>query len=385
MRRRAVATGAGAVLRVAFAVALTALGRNARGAPWDMTTPVRGMTIGPIESAVHPGKGYGSKASARTMAEVARMGANWVSITPYGRVFDLAPTGIDWSFEARYEDNRAAVLASMRQAHARGLRVLLVPHLWVENGKWRGEINPGDDEAWSVWAAAYRAFLLTWAEVAREGGADMLSVGVELGSWVTGRHAPSFFPILNDVRRVYAGPLTYSANWDDVDNTAILGALDVVGINAFYPLAEREGAPLSELLDGGRRVAERVRRLGATWRKPVLFTELGYTTRTDPAVRPWEWPDGMKGVRVDERAQAEAYLGLLAPLLDEPAFCGFFVWRVYADPDDVSQEAEWGFSPRGKRAELVVRDAFTAWWAADGPWLPGDSLIRFAAEIPGSY
>lgn len=370
---------------MAATMALLAHAASAGGAPWDFKTPVRGMTVGPIESAVHPHKGYGSAASARTMAEIARMGATWVSVTPYGRVLDLAPTGIDWSFEARFHDNRAAVLAAIRQAHARGLRVLLVPHLWVENGKWRGEINPGGDEAWAVWAAAYRVFLLAWAEVAREGGADMLSVGVELGSWLTGRHAPSFLPILADVRRVYAGPLTYSANWDDVDHTAVWGGLDVVGINAFYPLAERAGAPLSELLEGGRRVAERVRRLAAIWHKPVLFTELGYTTRTDPAVRPWEWPDGMKGVRVDERAQAEAYLALLAPLLDEPSFGGFFVWRVYADPDDVSQEAEWGFSPRGKRAELVVRDAFAARWAADGPALPGDVLVRFAADVPGSY
>jgi len=357
----------------------------AGAAPWDLKTPVRGVTVGPIESAVHPGKGYGSPASARTMDELSRIGATWVSLTPYGRVFDLAPSGIDWSFEARFDDNRAAVLSAMRQAHARGLRVLLVPHLWVESGKWRGHIDPGNDAAWLAWAAAYRAYLLAWAEVAREGGADMLSVGVELGSWLTGPRAPSFLPIIADVRRAYSGPLTYSANWDDVDHTSILGALDVVGINAFYPLAERSGATAVELMDGGRRVAERVRRLAATWQKPVLFTELGYTTRRDPALRPWEWPDGMKAVHVDERAQADAYLGLLAPLLDEPHFLGFFVWRVYADPDDVSQEAEWGFSPRGKLAELVLRDAFTARWAADGPRLPGDVLARFAADVPGSY
>jgi hypothetical protein len=369
-----------------IALALAALDRGvAARATWDLTTPMRGMTVGPIESAVHPGKGYGSAASARAMAEISRMGGTWVSITPYGRVFDLAPTGIDWSFEARFEDNRRAVLAAMRQAHAQGLRVLLVPHLWVETGQWRGEINPGSDEAWAIWAGAYRGFLLAWAEVARDGHADMLSVGVELGSWLTGRQAPSFFPILAEVRRVFSGPLTYSANWDDVDVTAILGALDVIGINAFYPLAERGGASVPELIEGGRRVAERVRRLAATWNKPIVFTELGYTTRADPAVRPWEWPDGMKEVRVDEVAQAEAYLGLLSPLLDEPSFLGFFVWRVYADPDDVSQEAEWGFSPRGKLAELVVRDAYAARWAADGPSLPGDALVRFAAEIPGVF
>lgn len=313
------------------------------------------------------------------------MGANWVSVTPYGRVLDLAPTGIDWSFESRFSDNRKAVLAAIRQAHAEGLHVLLVPHLWVESGEWRGKINPGGEKAWRGWARAYRAFLLAWAEVAREGAADMLSIGVELGSWVTGVHATGFFPIVADVRKVYSGPLTYSANWDDVEETIILPVLDVIGINAFYPLAQREGAELTELVAGGRRVADRVRRLAELWHKPVLFTELGYTTRADPAVRPWEWPDQMTGVTVDQRAQADAYRGLLAPLLGEPSFMGFFVWRFYADPDDVSQEAEWGFSPRGKLAELVLRDAFRGHWAAEGGWIWGEGLGRVGARIPGLY
>jgi len=313
------------------------------------------------------------------------MGANWVSVTPYGRVLDLAPTGIDWSFEARFSDNRKAVLAAIRQAHAEGLYVLLVPHLWVESGEWRGKINPGGEKAWRAWARAYRAFLLAWADVAREGAADMLSVGVELGSWVTGAHATSFFPIVADVKRVYSGPLTYSANWDDVDETIILPVLDVIGINAFYPLAERDGAELNELVAGGRRVADRVRRLAELWHKPVLFTELGYTTRANPAVRPWEWPDQMTGVTIDQRAQADAYRGLLAPLLGESAFLGFFVWRFYADPDDVSQEAEWGFSPRGKLAELVLRDAFRGHWEAQGGWMRGEGVGRMGARIPGLY
>jgi hypothetical protein len=369
----------------AFALAATLASHGALAERWDMKTPVRGMTIGPIESALHPDKGYGTAACARTMAELARMGATWVSLTPYGRIWNLAPSGIDWTFEAPFPENRRAVLAAMRQAHAEGLRVLLVPHLWVESGQWRGEIDPGTDAGWRAWAKAYRSFVLAWAEVAREGKADMLSVGVELGSWLTGVRAPSFFPIIADVRKVYPGPLTYSANWDDVDHTLILRALDVIGINAFYPLAEADGARFAELRQGGARVAERVRRLSELWRKPVIFTELGYTTRTDPAVRPWEWPENLKSVTVDQGAQAEAYRGLLAPLLDEPAFLGFFVWRVYADPDDVSQEAEWGFSPRGKAAELVVRDAFRARWAADGPRLPGESLGRHGAITPGVY
>jgi hypothetical protein len=161
-----------------------------------------------------------------------------------------------------------------------------------------------------------------------------------------------------------------------------LGELDVIGINAFYPLADRDGAPFSTLLDGGKRVAERVRALSQTWKKSILFTEIGYTTRPNPAIKPWEWPDHMKGVRVDQRAQAEAYSALIAPQLDEPAFAGLVAWRTYRDPDDVSQEAAWRVSPRGKLAELALRDAFAARWSTDA-----DRLWCHAprARVPGVF
>jgi hypothetical protein len=343
---------------------------------------IRGMTIGPIENGYHPGVGYGTPAYDRTIAESRRMGATWVSVTPFGRVADLSGQGVDPTFEAPFDQNRAAVRSAIRTAHARGLSVMLVPHLWVESGEWRAQIDPGTDAAWARWAASYRRFVLAWAAVAEQEHAELFSVGVELRSWVTTTRAPSFAAIVRDVRAAYRGKLTYSANWDDVEDTVILGDLDVIGVNAFYPLADKEGAPFTDLLAGGARVRDRVRRLGATWNKPVLFTEVGYTTRPDPAVKPWEWPDAMKGVTVDETAQAQAYFALLAPLLDEPAFAGFFVWRVYADPEDVSQEAEWGFSPRAKLAELVVRDAFHATWARDGVRVPGWAP---AAETPGIW
>ena len=88
----------------------------------------------------------------------------------------------------------------------------------------------------------------------------------------------------------------------------------------------------------------------------------------------------------EERAQAMAYRALLAPLVERPWCAGFFVWRTYADPEDVSQEAEWGFSPRGKLAELELRDAFTSRWASDGndlwaSWAGIDIGARTPSEV----
>ena len=357
----------------AAALALTVAAQLALSAPggdaWRRAElgGVRGMTVGPIENGYHPGVGYGSPAYDRTLDEAVALGATWVSVTPFGRVADLSGTGVDPTFEAPFDRNVSDVVVAIRDAHRRGLRVLLVPHLWVESGEWRAQIDPKSDEGWARWADSYGRFVLAWARVAEQTQTEMFSVGVELRSWVTTPRAPSFVRVVHDVRRAYHGLLTYSGNWDDVEQTVVLGEVDVVGVNAFYPLADTKGTPESALLEGGRRVRERVHALAEAWSKPVLFAEIGYTTRADPAVRPWEWPDTMRHVAVDEAAQAAAYRALIAPLLDEPDFAGFFVWRVYADPDDTSQEAPWGFSPRGKRAELVVRDAFAARWACD-PW-----------------
>ncbi|HET9955640.1 MAG TPA: hypothetical protein VFQ61_14095 [Polyangiaceae bacterium] len=354
------------------------------GLPPDFRA-MRGVTLGPIESSLHPNRGYGSPAFTQAVSEVRRMGGSWISITPFGRVLNLKPTGVALTFEAPFAQNRDALLKATRQAHAAGLKVLMVPHLWVETGEWRGEIEPGDDAAWERWSRGYLEFVSAWAELAREAQVDLFAVGVELRSWLTTARAPSFQRVIEEVRRIYQGPLTYAANWDDVEETTILGSLDYIGINAFFPLAEQPNAPKAALLERGRAVAERVGQLAKAWQKPVIFTEFGYTTRPDPTLRPWEWPDSMKNVRVDQAAQAEAYEALLAPMIDQPWFAGAFVWRMYADPNDLSQEAEWGFSPRGKLAELTLRDAFAAHWASDGPRAVGASLASSGAERIGLY
>jgi len=346
---------------------------------------LRGVTIGPIESALHPGRGYGSPAFERGLDEAVRLGATWISLTPFGRAWDLRARGIDPTFEVPVGDNQRNVLRAVEQAHARGLKVLLVPHLWVETGGWRAQIDPETADGWRQLAASYRAFVLGWARLATKAHVDMLAAGVELRSWLTTTHAPSFAPILRDIRAVYPGPLTYAANWDDVEQTVILGELDVIGINAFYPLTDKPNADDADLVKGGLEVAKKVTALAELWQKPVMFCEFGYTARTDPALRPWEWPDHMNGVTVDARAQAAAYRGLLSGMLQSRELIGAFAWRLYSDPDDLSQEAEWGFSPRGREAELWLRDAFWSRWASDVDRGERGGLYRRPAEPAGVF
>jgi hypothetical protein len=346
----------------------------------DDAPAMRGMTIGPIESGCHPGVGYGTKAFEATLDELVGWGANWVSLTPFGRVGSKAGLGVDPKFEADVRTNREAFGRAIDQAHARGLRVLVVPHLWVESGEWRATIEPGDDEAWALWEASYTRYVTAWAELAEKHHADVFAAGVELRSWVTTARAESFRSVIKSIRHAYHGVLTYSANWDDAEDTLIWNDVDLIGINAFYPLADGPNATLDAMTARASSTALSVRTLRARFRKPVYFSEVGYTTRPDPAWKPWEWPEDLDHPVVDEAAQALAMRALLTPFVDDASFPGFFVWRVYADPNDVSQEPGWGFSPRGKHAERILRSLWRK------PW-PGEKHARWpalAAETLGS-
>jgi hypothetical protein len=329
---------------------------------------LRGITVGPIESSQQPGLGYGSAASEALLDELVRLGANAISITPFGRVWSLSSTKIALDFEWSVEDSRAGVLRLARAAKARGLRVLLIPHLWVETTGWRGEIDPGSEDAWRHYQAQYRRFVLHWAEVAAEAHADIFSVGVECKSW-SGRFAPYWFELIRGVRAVFHGELTYSANWDEADGVLFWEQLDYVGINAFYPLASMPNASYAQYAQGAEVAVQRAGALGALAGKPVLFVEIGYTTRPDAAVEPWLWPDLMQDVHVDEWEQARALSALLGAAATKPWLAGVFVWRYYANLDDISQEASWGFSPHAKLAERVLRNVFSVRWQSDPSWL----------------
>ena len=329
---------------------------------------IRGVTVGPIESSQQPGRGYGTPYSAELLDELARMGVNWISITPFGRIWSLDSTHIQMDFEAPYPDNRAAVRRMIRQAHARGIRVMVIPHLWVETTGWRGEIDPGSPEGWKEYQESYRRFVTSWARDAAAAGAEAFSIGVECKSW-SGRFGEYWRSLIDEVRGIFPGLLTYSANWDEAEDVIFWDQLDLIGINAFYPLADHSAATFEEYVEGARAIVPGVEALAEVLEMPVLFVEVGYTTRRDAAVEPWLWPDGMQDVAVDEHEQARALAAMFEAFLPHEWFAGFFVWRYYANIDDVSQEAIWGFSPHAKQAEVLLDRVFDVRWGADpAPW-----------------
>lgn len=97
--------------------------------------------------------------------------------------------------------------------------------------------------------------------------------------------------LLAAVRRVYQGPLTYAANFDQYDRVGFWDGLDLIGVNAYFPLRkELRPAGLATFEEGWTKVLDdlqRFRQSAGLRDRPVLFTEIGYTYRRHCTVEPW--------------------------------------------------------------------------------------------------
>lgn len=110
------------------------------------------------------------------------------------------------------------------------------------------------------------------------------------------RQAERWAEAIAAVRGVYSGQLTYAANFDQYQEVGFWSQLDLIAINAYFPLRElhddrpSDAALQGELERGWGRVFDEIegfRRREELTGLPVVFTELGYTDRANSTVHPW--------------------------------------------------------------------------------------------------
>ncbi len=94
--------------------------------------------------------------------------------------------------------------------------------------------------------------------------------------------------------------------------------------------------------------------------KPVLFTEIGYRSAADAAVRPWEWPDGRDAKPTDEGQQAALYTAFFESVWPRPWFRGAFFWKWYPVRSIDGPIRPLGFTPQGKAAQGIMTRAYAA-------------------------
>ena len=248
----------------------------------------RGMSFAHAWGRRSASRGYGSEASAESLAILKDVGANWISITPFGFQRTPQDTAIRWG-GSRFSETDERLEAVTAQAHALGLKLMLKPHVWLRPPAWVGMVEPATETDWVRWFAAYREFILHYAALARDAGVDALCVGNELAS-TTVREA-EWRVLIGDIRAVYDGVLTYGAHADEVWDVPFWDALDFIGVSAYFALAKKPVPTRGELVAGWQPITARLARLAERWDKPIVFTEIGYRSVDFAAQYPWKADD----------------------------------------------------------------------------------------------
>lgn len=239
------------------------------------------------------------------------------------------------------------VKSVVAQAKALGFKVVLKPHVELSHpqGNWRGQIGTFFNATqWDEWFASYTSYLTTMATWSQTLQFDMLNIGTELTA--TQQQTQHWRSVIQAVRAVYGGRLTYGCNHGDCRSIQWWDALDLIGIDAYYPLSKKTYPAREELVAGWKSVVA-TSFLPLVQKYPgkgIAFMEVGYGSLNDAAITPWA-PAGNLSLSVQENC----YGALYDALWDYDWFQGVLFWAWTYNVQD-GGPFNGGFSPRNKPA-----------------------------------
>ena len=236
-----------------------------------------------------------------------------------------------------------AIIHAINKCHALGLKVMLKPHVDVQAGDYRGEIQASE-----AWFANYEPFILRYAALAKSYNVELFCVGTELAGTTLGKWDSQWRALISQVRAAYPGPIVYGANWDEYKRIGFWDLVDYIGIDAYFPLTDKTDPTTDELVAGWTKHADAIEQWLTQEQidKPVIFTEVGYGSADGVNRTPWAIPSQ----REDQTEQAACLDAMLTVLANRPWFKGVYWWGWF------SQEvaSPLGYPLRGKLAEGVL-------------------------------
>lgn len=278
--------------------------------------------------------------------------ANSIALMPYA-FFNPGNPVIKYNKKGQWwGESDEGVIACIQLAHQQKLSVMLKPHLWISHGAYTGAFTLNAEADWQLWENSYTAYILHFASIADSLKAELFCLGTELGASIQAR--PQYWSTLIDtLRKVYHGKLTYAANWDDYSRVPFWEKLDYIGVDAYFPLAADKTPEVNTIKKGWVKYMKELEQVSRQYNKPILFTEYGYRNVDNTTAEPWKENDGEQ----NDEAQANALEAFFESFAGKSWFAGGYVWKWYVD-ESRSGRQKIDFTPQNKPAEKVI----AAWY-----------------------
>jgi len=287
---------------------------------------------------------------------VLKTNSNYVALMPYSFIRNIETPKIEFNTNREwFGETENGLLQYAKEFQKVDVEIMVKPHLWLRRGGFTGDLKPNSEENWIILENSYRDYILTYAKAAENIDAEMLCIGTELEDFVLNR--PDYWlKLIEEIRKIYKGKLTYAANWDEYKRLSFWSELDFIGIDAYFPLSESKSPTLEELEKGWKPHKEEIMRIQKRFNKPVLFTEFGYRSVDFTGRRPWEF-NRMQG-SVNLEAQTNGLQAIHNQFWKEDWFAGGFLWKWFHRHDKVGGKENNRFTPQNKPAEELLRKLY---------------------------
>lgn len=292
------------------------------------------------------------------MAEMAPLGIDWVALLPYG-FFDMDNATIQYDSTGGTTGNwwwgetSVGITTSHTLAKAQGIKTMLKPQLWSWKG-WIGDMTYPSQAEWDIFHANYTAFICYWARLAEQLNVDLFCIGTEIKESAI-NHPVYWKTLIDSVRQIYSGPITYAPNWDEYEQITFWDQLDYIGVDAYFSLIPDATPTVCDLKTAWEPTVELLETFSKQWNKPILFTEWGYLSLDGCAYKTWELEKNRSSVAINEQAQANAAQALLETFGQKDWWAGGFQWKWYSDLATSSKDRSDDYTPQGKTTEEVLK------------------------------
>tara|TARA_R110000787_G_scaffold276239_2_gene385100 strand:- start:1476 stop:2480 length:1005 start_codon:yes stop_codon:yes gene_type:complete len=287
---------------------------------------------------------------------IVNVNANYATLMPFGFIKELASPEIRFNTKGQWYGERERGIRQYASAlQIRGIKIMIKPQIWVSKGQYTGFITMDSEVKWKKLEDTYEAFILTYAKIAQDIKADAFCIGTELEKFVANR--PDYWEFLiQKIKKVYKGKLTYASNWDEFKRVTFWNQLDYIGIDAYFPLTDKKSPTVQEFEDGWKPHKAEIKKIQSQFKKPVLFTEYGYRSVDFTGKEPWN-SEGVSG-SVNLDAQKNGLQAIHNQFWKEDWFAGGFVWKWFHRHDKVGGERNNRFTPQNKPAETLMKKLY---------------------------
>lgn len=298
--------------------------------------------------------GYMGTEAAISLEKLKSLGVNTVSLIPYSGFRSMTTPAPFEITDGAGAENDASIIHAAWLAHNNGMRVMLKPQLWSWLG-WTGDIKMQNAHDWDLFFDYYQDWIMHYAMLAEAYDIEMFCIGVEFQDASLSEHN-RWDELFDHVRTVYSGKITYAANWGaEFESVTFWDKLDYISVNCYYPLSNKKDATDAELLAGFEKNLDKIEAVQQQYKKPVLFTEIGFKSIEAPWIQPHMDDDDQA---FNEISQQRCYKIMQEAMADEPWIAGVYLWK-WPSFMDFSNDYKKDFTPCGKAAESTVKEWFS--------------------------